>query len=243
MLLDNPRKVRRSRGTPSLLTGNLAYWALGEASGNRVDANPGAHDFAPVNAPANMAGKVGNAANFVQGSTQGLENASVTGILPTVTGWWVGCWAYINSAQSGNPMIFNVSPTSGATTLNRTLWLFWSVALTKFRTGAYASDGTTVAVLDSTLTGLANNTWHRLDWWHDPAAQQLKFRVNGTTDTLAWSNNTLFAGTSQGVGLGKQIGSTSQFLLTGGVDEVGIWNRPPTTTELAAVLAGNTYPF
>lgn len=246
----------------SLLTSLISWWDLSEFAGTRYDSVTtnhltdnntvtqatgvaGGNSLGTSNNPGNAAGKIGNAANFVYASSQGLimpDNADMS--MGAGVRMNVSCWIYLNSNNYDiyDIILKSVGPSNYE----------WGLAY-RGSTGSPAnvleffvtSDGTlgTYAFVQGTTFGqLSINTWYFIEAGYDGTNLYISVN-NGVRDTTAFSAD-IFNGTS-GVGIGDRDNSAGRFM-DGRIDAVGLWKRSLTAFEVAKLYkggAGREYPF
>lgn len=221
------RKFMR-RGGPSassLLTDLAAYWKMEEAGGAaRLNSVIGAGDLTDSGTVTQQVGRVGQAAGFAGAQTLSVPDSSVYRV--GGQDWTLAGWVYFTG--------------TGLTTL-------WgkSVAYHVFaRTNqieARSFDGSfNTAVAPYTQ---AATTWYFVCVQYVSSTKTLSISINnGTPGTVVTTNQLTDDGTQFSVG-----DSVAGFgALSGRVDELGLWKRALTPTQITALYnagAGTTYPF
>lgn len=210
-----------SGSVSSLLTGIDSYWKLDEASGNAIDsvaANVGTVFGTMVQ---NTAGKINTCYEFTSGDAYinigALLSSSVFSISVWVFRPALGVFFQIFAgADSGTDYLAFVINTD-----NR-------IYLTKAGYGGlYQSTGTVPAT-----------TWTHLVVTYD-AAGLAQFYIDGVLDDSGTDLQSLTWGTNL-------VGRDGGAFLDGKLDEIGIWNRVITPTEVTTLYNGGTglsYPF
>lgn len=227
----------------ALIDNLISYWKLDESSGNAEDIHS-TNDLTNNNTVTYTTGKINNGADFESGSSQSLsvaDNASlsITGALS------ISCWVNFESLPTGairalvskydsagqQSFLFGYREDTGPTGLH--------VRLT--------DDGTTdKAYLWSWTPSLS--TWYHVVMVYDPS------QATATDRVITYIN-----GSSQGVGTeswdASIYDSTASFRLgatddgnyfDGIIDEVGIWNKVLSSTEVTSLYnSGNglAYPL
>lgn len=227
----------------SLIDGLIHYWTLDEASGTRADSVGGAH-LTPVNSPTVVAGKIGNAVDLEEDSTQYFESSEIIDWsgdftfacwvkaeeLPAVTfyntlvhdgGVYDGCGVEIKNSFNGDLafIFFRGNPPPP-----------YDYCIT------HASEMATVG------------NWDLFIATHDATAKKIEassFGDDGVlrkfSNTYAWTNA---ASHAQNFRLGVKRDGTQSW--DGLIDEVGIWNRVLSDDELTSLYNnrdGLAYPF
>jgi hypothetical protein len=218
------------RSGVSLLSGLTAYWALGEASGTRFDSL-GVNNLSDNGGVGSATGIVGNGSSHTAASSQYL---SVGGSL-TANGVdrSLSMWVYPTnvSVQRG---IASGGP-AGAPLSTLPLFIVGyrrgggSGAFYVYCGGGYR-DGSTVAAL---------NTWYHVVYTYNASSTNVGLWINGTREVNLNQVDSQTAPT-------LYIGSGFTAYHDGRIDEVGLWSRELTSTEIALLYnngVGTSWPF
>ena len=117
IVLPSPRPVGSPKPPSTLLTGLIAYYKLGEASGTRVDSTANANNLTAVNNPGNSTGPNGNnCLATVSASSQEVKAANSSGLKWPGGDFTIARWAKYNTLQSFPPTIVTVSAIDATTT-------------------------------------------------------------------------------------------------------------------------------
>ncbi len=216
-------------GHATLVGGLISYWKLKDTADSH-----GSNTLTNNNGVTFVAGKIGDAANFVAASSQFLHvasNASLqTGdIAFTFSGWF--------KATSGAGTHCILAKDPAATANEYQLYVDNSDTRLNFA----VNDGATKTV---SVTGLSTSAWHFFVAWHDPVANKIFLQVdNGSVAETA--TGTLAVANSGAFGIGAL--AVPDFSLNdyeGPIDEIGFWKRLLTAqerTDLYNSGAGLTY--
>jgi len=204
------------------LTDNLiAYYKFDGNSNDSVGSNNGSDTSITYSA-----GKIGDAA-FFDGSSSRISLSSAASLASsfTVAGW----------ARTTTTAAYRTIYSSG-TALN-----FWRVGIDN--TGKLTFTEDNIADYMGT-TSMSTNTWTYFAFVKDgTGASNLTFYFNGTSDgTASVSTTTVPSG---GALFGAQGSSPANFW-SGGIDEVGLWDRALSGAEITQLYNGGsglTYPF
>lgn len=238
----------------TLLDGLVAYWALDEASGTRVD-KLGNNDLTAYNAPARVAGQVDYGAEFDYDLQTYLQREEAGDLPQGAEAWTIAIWwKPYNAYQVANEYawIFNL------------VYGWWGGNLTGFRfqlkgdgvTSAFMFDGAGGAPIQSDPIlhrdlddGPLWNTWI-FDWFtYDGTTFRAQRNRTGTIDEAVYRGMGTLAPRNVCIGgRGELYGGTlpAGTWLDGIVDEVGMWSRVLTSDELDELWnggAGVVYPF
>lgn len=214
-------------GTINLLDGLEAWWKLDEASGDALDAH-GANDLTDGNTVGSAAGKVNNARDFDDTSSEYFsiaDNASLSFGDEELT---IAGWCFM---QSGSGVIRTIAAKRQDTTIEYILRHDGGVS---GKLAFYvSSDGSSfTSTTANTFGATPNDTWMFVVAQHDPTNNLIKISVNnGAFDTAAHSTG-VFNGSSQ-FQLGCYVNTGTPSELWGGlIDEVGVWRRLLSDPEI-----------
>ena len=215
------------------LTDNLlAYWNFAEASGDRADAL-GTYNLTDNDTVEAVAGHIGNGATFA-GAAEKLTQATLdlSGKTEFTLSAWVelgvGSQVYFATVASALSCVGLVS--SGPHTNALTVYI-----------------GAASAFFDSVLSGAG--TWDHVVFRYDGAqstnATKLRAWVNGveTAATVIIGTIPTLLGGAAGFDVGWDGAGTYS---VGSVDELAVWDRALSETEIDALYNGGTglpYPF
>jgi hypothetical protein len=210
----------------SLLTGLVSYWKLDEASGTRVDSVVASANDLTANGTGGVGsavGKLGNGADFEASEGDYLINIANTTADSNVTfcGWFkpesVGAVSeFFSLGAGGNYRVL----------ANTTFLQFGSQAF-----GQTFNFGSVVA-----------GTWYHICAWYDADNNRVGASRNGVvSDAAALGAN----GAGTDIVLGARD-TTPTSPTDGMLDEVGMWSRVLTQTEITCLYGSGTppaYPF
>lgn len=210
------------------LTDNLvAYWRLDEASGTRADSSGNARSLTANGSPVSRTGKLGNAADFVPGSSQYLStaDATVSGTIVGTSGWTIAGWVYSDdNATRGLCTTFTTVGSSGLQALFHASYLVArDVAILWYNNAGSA----TIAASGASMTSGAWNFWAIK---FDPADGKVRVRTNATTGTGVTASGTFTTHGDFALGRDRPAGGPTYF--DGGIDDVGLWSRALSGAEL-----------
>ena len=86
------------------LTDLISHWPLNEVSGTRVDSH-GSNDLDDVNTVTQAAGKIGNAAEFVNDNDERLRHDDNADLSGADVDWTFAIWLYFDSKTARWPAI------------------------------------------------------------------------------------------------------------------------------------------
>lgn len=211
----------------SLLTGLIAFWKLGEASGTRSDS-VGSNHLADNNTVTQAAGKIGNAAQFTAVNQEWL-NILISGsdLLLSNQNFTLSCWIYLDTSQVSVNWL-DQRPGFSLYTLSSTPRLF------------IEGTGSAEAVWGSALS---TSTWYHIACWHEQGTGVSISVNNGTPVFTSYAGGIINTATYFNIGA---YSDGSAGWIDGRVDAVGIWHRLLTADERTALYnggAGIEYPF
>lgn len=207
----------------SLATGLSAYWKMDEASGTRVDSL-GANNATVTGTVSSNTGKRDNAIEVATGANYLSAGTNIT---PSGSDRSVACWVYPTDVAAQRSFL-----SSGIAYNNANpLWMLvlrqggGSGPFSVYHAGSYVN-GSTVA---------STSTWYHVAYTF--ASSVALLYVNGALEGSVFAADSGFAGA---IFMGNSFS-----LFAGRMDEVGIWNRALTSTEVAQLYNGGsgvTYP-
>lgn len=238
--LPHRRKAFRSGGGSGPFGGLVSttdlvsHWKLDEVSGTRYDSH-GENHLADNNTVTSVAGKLGNAAEFVAVNAERLtisDNESLS--LGADSAFTVACWAYCiedGSISYDRALAGHGSTMPGGTSM---AWaLDYTSSATNRRMQFNVSNGTTNAIAEVQSNPLADEAWHFLVGWHDPTADKIYFQIdNGTPNETDWAGGTMDASSTFAIG---RWGSQAAYRWNGGIDSFSFWKRVLTSGERTAL--------
>lgn len=237
--LDPLNKGYAPRST--LYDGLVSYWKLSEASGTRNDSF-GTNHLTDVNTVGQAAGKLGDAASFVAASSEQLtvaDNAS----LDLTTAMSISFWLYRDTASADHAFFGKWTfATDGGWVIQSGSGGGAHVQIFIATSAADAGGGCNmrfdnvltaatwqhvVMIYDGTLSGNSN----RLKVYVDGVAASLNVHAGAVPATLRADTATLRFGA---------FGGSLTRYLNGRLDDVALYNRAITSTEVALLwLSGS----
>jgi RHS repeat-associated protein len=227
---------------------NIAYWKFDESSGNASSA-VGGNTFTNNNSVAFSAGKINNAASFSGNNFFNIDDASQTG-LDFSSDFSVSAWVNFSVLLSNGDnfqlinkwndtvsapkwsYMFNVKNNSGTYQL---VFATYRGTSGSFTLGDYSE-------VVKNFPSLTTNTWYHIVV--TKSGTTVTFYINGSlldSGTLAFSN---IADSNADVRTGRGWGGSTS--ANAKVDEVGMWNRALTASEVTQLYnsgSGLQYPF
>jgi uncharacterized protein len=213
----------------TLLNGILAYWSFNQTLS---DSTPNGFNLTAVNTTY-TSGIISSGLNFALGSNGYANNLSIS----AGQSWSISCWNNISSfivgtsqAIWGTGAVPNTPQTGDCT-------LYLNSNLIR----VYNGIGGQTDIITTFVPQL--NTWNHYVVTASPDAMLLYIN-NSLAGTMALPADNSFTGLSFCDFLGE--GSLGNYPIDGSVDEVGVWNRPLTATEISSLYnsgAAKTYPF
>lgn len=243
----------------TLLDGLAAYWPMD--GGDYSDATACGRDLTPHNAPATVAGKIGDAVGFTAATGQWLSSADAA-LKPGDTDWtWAG---WVNLTDKAD--YYTVAAQRGNDERGWLLWYHKQTVLDYyvFQINDDGSTGNGDPYICDTIGFNGGNPpedeWVFLAARHDSVRGFGHLFVNGTAPSSSGSH---FAGeygasdyyspypgsplpSAADFTIGRVDSTSNRRYMNGAVDEAGFWNRWLSNAEIAALYnggAGLAYPF
>lgn len=208
----------------------LSYYKLDESSGNASDS-VGSNTLTNVGTATYSSAKINNGVDL-NGSSQYLNGGNVLNL--TTGAWTFSAW--IKVTTTGSYEFIGGRSESGFSS-------DWYMRVTntnkaeiEFRNGASAD------LVIGAVT-VADNTWHHIVGLRN--GTNVLLYVDGSADGSATDNN-YNCSNSLDFHLGADSAGALNFKFNGQIDEVGIWNRALSSTEITELYnagAGKQYPF
>jgi len=224
----------------TLNDGIVAFWPLGEASGNALDS-VGGNTLTSNGAVGQAAGigGVGHSRSF-NGSSQYFNATSNTSLRFGNVDWTMVVWIYTTDL-SVDQGVFDKGSAANSDGEAEGLFI---TSDGKVSTFLYHTNGVgSTEVTASTFGNLSANTWYMFSSWFDATNQTINVSINAGTVDSQGTAGAAFAGGTADFLLGSD--STSD-LWKGRLQYAGKWRRILTQTELTQLYnsgAGKAYPF
>jgi hypothetical protein len=209
----------------ALIDDLVAYWKMDEASGNAIDAHA-ANDLTDNNGVGTGTGKINGGRAFTRASSHYLSSGLVPSLPMSISVWFSLAATAINVNIVGGGQALSDNNAWG-------LYVNSSDIL-----GFFASDGSASPDIMTGGGGLSASTlYHAVCVWRSATDRELYLNTSSVDTssvnrTLSASNDRFTIGTYAGGTLGDYMG--------GVIDEVGIWNRALTTTEISDLYNGGS---
>jgi hypothetical protein len=226
-----------STTTSSLLTGLMSYWKLDEtvAGANAVDAK-GLTTLTNTSCTTNQAGKIGTSFQFNGASPSYLGHLATTYEIATTLS--VSCWFKTSStgvykclmgdANSGGDYGYELDITD----TNVVEWMVRDNNQTPASAGY------------SDSTNVCDGNWHHVVGTFDGTYAKLYLDGSLKGTSSAWAHNISYVGGNAYFDIGMRGWDGIPY--TGYIDEIGIWSRAITLTEVQTLYNSNSakaYPF
>jgi hypothetical protein len=219
-----------SGGAGFPLTNLVSYWKLDETSGTRFDSY-GTNDLSDNNIVGSTTGKVGNAAQFVAANAQFLSHIDNAALSMGDIDFSVTAWAYFDTiGASGNSIVskYHLLATQ------REYAVVQEGSTFKFYV---SSDGLNTTTVVATSPTISTGQWYFIVAWHDASANSINIQVNNGTVFSAAHTTGVLDGTSDFY-LGRLGFTFATYDFDGRIDEVSLWKRILSSTEITALWNG-----
>jgi hypothetical protein len=218
--------------------GIIAYWKLNEASGSVLDALslfPGTVSGSPTR---NVAGKLSTCYTFASASSQSIGMGTNASLRPT-SGLTVAFWIKTSTAENGM-VVSNYGLTGSGP------YYSWGYEIAMVANGYIyfdtyqGSNGSGCGT--NTTANIANNTWHFVVCTYDNV--NARIYVDGTLSATSSTGSGIMYYQASAFTIAARSGGGVYY--NGSLDEVGLWSRALTATEVTTLYnagTGKTYPF
>ena len=216
-----------------------AHWKFDEASGQRNDSKSTNH-LTDNNTVTQVAGKLGNAAQFTAANSEYLsiaDNAALSHGDFDFT--WAG-WVYLDNLTAVRTFL-EKRPAAGAAQ-DIEFRINYENTPNRFRTYIGNASSFTSRLADS-FGNVPATTWCFIVAWHNSVADTLNIQVNnGPVDSVAWAGGSY--NSTGPLEFGRQTNGAAYH--NGRLDSWSRWNRVLTADERAYLYNlgnGIEYPF
>lgn len=222
------------------LTDNLvSYWELEDATDSH-----GSNDLTESGSPSYVSGKLGNCVDLESSSSQYLSitDASQSGL--DLTGdHTISAWLSFETAPTSAQQAI-INKWHGGT--SSYIYRFDNNGSGVSRLEAFYDDGTSTENLNINFSSEPTlNTFYHFVITYDASASQVELFINNSSQGTATGTLTSIRDGTAPFGLGANPSTPSDYF-DGKIDEVGIWSRILTTSEISDLYnSGNGlgYPF
>lgn len=228
------------------LTDNLvSYWKLDESSGDAADS-VGSNTFTNTNTVTYDSGKINNG-SVHNGTNQYFLNSTPYTLERTINAWikldvnnayqGILCWLNYVNGTNYKGALFRVTNTG------------------KLQAIESIVSGTATDIIITSAETLATGTWYMVTMTATAATTStsttLQLYLNGvllSATCTASKARTAFSPAANNCALGTELfpANTSSYEMDGMIDEVGVWSRALTSTEVTELYnsgTGRQYPF
>ena len=201
----------------AVITENLvAAWFLNETSGNRADAI-GSNDLVDVNTVGYVAGKVSNAAHFIENNEEKFTCAGHTDLTIGDNDWQLTCWVRSQDLDADQFYIGRWDYSNN----RREYKVIYQNTADRF-SFASSSDGTLQPVIAADTFGAPSlNTWYFISVRYDKTNDKIGISINnGAWDELSVPDGGIYVNTATDLEVAY---STGYNYADADIDSVHIW--------------------
>jgi hypothetical protein len=225
-------------GSSTLNTSLVSFWKLDEASGTRSD-EIGSNDLTDNATVAQVAGKLGNAADFEQDNEPPVEHLSIADNSSLSTGdidYTFAFWVNRESDDGADKTVVSKASTGA---LRWEYQIYYDDSSDEYDIAIYPGTNIAIARIGSGVgSASATGTWDFVVAGQDATNNQAFIQINnGTRQTVALS--------------GTSIDGTSAFLVgsfdtnglnqwDGGIDAMGFWKKTLSLAEVSDLYNSGT---
>lgn len=223
----------------SLLTGLISYYKLDGNSNDSIGSNNGTDTAISY---STSYGKINQGASFNgTNSTIAIGTLSSYSFIQNTGNFSISFWCKINSTSNQCIILGN----NAATTVQKGLYIFQNRGTLELAvTNGISGDFTIDLVLSTFFT---DTNWHYIIITSDYSSNLVAIYKDGALYISAGMHNRSLptGNSSQNLAFGYSTGYSGYFY-NGYLDEVGIWNRALSSTEVTQLYNGGVgiqYPF
>jgi hypothetical protein len=225
-----------SRVSAALTDNLVGYWKLDETSGTTAIDSLDDHNGL-TNATVNQAGIINTAYSF-NGTNQEVKLKDTNSLVYSDIS--LAVWVYLNNLTAEQYPIYKIDSTQ----TRRFGFQIWSNRI--YFSKNFGSAGGWAVSKD--ITGMSG-AWHYIVATHSDTNGTALYWDGNLVDYNSSATSTLTTTTAFEYYIGRFNGSltaSTNYWFNGKIDEVGLWNKVLTSTEVTALYnggAGYTYPF
>jgi len=219
-----------------------AFWTLDEASGTREDSHTNNLDLTDNNTVAQVAGKIGNAADFTAANSESLSNSGNDSHFQTTDDFTYCYWVKLKNLSAIHDLV-----GKWGTGANREYVSLFLNSSTRFQHYIGRGPSTFTAATANSFGAPSADVWYFVANFFDKSAStygDVGISVNG--GTIDWASLASAAQTSGTddftVGALPTIGRYSD----SSIDQVGFWKRLLDSDDIDLLYNdgdGRAYPF
>lgn len=243
-VLDNPLPL----GEVGL--GIVSYWNFDASGGNAQDIL-GLNPLTNNNTATYTTGKINNAIDLEASSSQyfSVTDADQIG-LDILKDIGISAWIKLESLPGSGVTYTIVSKWQGLQAVGQSYILAYGNSSGTYRIEGNVNDGTDMRYLYYNTT-LSTGVWYHIVWTWKASDSSMKLYIDGAdtgasaagiaVSSILNGNSPLRVGSSN-----TAAGTSASNFFDGIIDEVGIWNRTLSGTEVSELYNGGngvTYPF
>ena len=227
------------RGIMAITDSLQSYYKCDEASGNLIDIHGGLDLTETGGTIASVSGKVGNARDFELADTEYFTRADEAAHSMGNIDFSVQAWAKVESDTDFGTIIAKGNLATNDVEYYLIYRGFGGADLFEFT----ISDSVNGNVSTQWSAQATTGTWYHIIGYHDATANTIGIVVDdGVPVTSAWTFGSYDSGHPLRVGADATPGS----YYDGIADEIGIWKKVLSATEITALYNGGdgfAYPF
>jgi hypothetical protein len=209
----------------------IAYWSLGEASGNAIDAHS-THDLTETGGTiASAAGKVGNCRDFEADNADYFNIASNGDLEFGDVNFSGQAWIRLETNGVRQVVLAKDIDTPASSR-------DFGLIITSGNAAQFYINGSQEGVVDWGST-LSTATWYHVCFGHSASANEVWITVNGGTPVTFATSGAAVSSASSPFRIGARAYSGFEDYFDGLIDEVGLWERD-IRTDVAALYNGGS---
>lgn len=220
-----------------------AYWKMDESSGNIADSSGNSNTGTNVNTTAFATGKINNGADLENASSNyfSVADSASTSITGDLT---CNLWFKPESDIGDNQGLL-VKRDNTTTNISYVVYITTGLNQVHF---VNSTDGTNTNSTDVNvaITALNTGTFYMISLVYTASSGQIEVFINGVSvGTASSAKTSIFNGTAP-LRIGSLTDAGGTTYTDGILDEVGLWARALSSTEISQLYnggAGLAYPF
>jgi hypothetical protein len=230
----------------TLLTGIRAYWKFNEASGTLYDSTANANNLDVISGSPTYraAGKIDSGFTF-NSDTDVISKASSTNIRPTGATFSVSFWVKFSTLPSVGGSSQNIFVITDSTTGTGYAIRILGASDNSIHLVIYNATPTQYQWY-STSNIINDNNWHHVVCIAKGNGLSGEVWVDNADDNVSADTQSGNIITADGATVLGNISAAGGEAFLGTLDEVGVWNKALTSTEVSSLYnsgSGRSYPF
>jgi len=226
----NQRLLRPMANFAGLRVDLVAYWPLNEDAASNVDvtavdATGRGNNLVSNNTVPSTPGLIGNARRFVRSNLEYLSGTHSDLNLGEIA-WTITFWFFASTGSSNQIQCLIGKDTANA----RQFGIFFNNPTTNsLRIEAFTTTGSEIG---AQIDGLSRNQWNFVSVTHETNSADILLSVNRSSSSTTTRTSGNWASFNSQFNIGRRQFPTFEFYADCDIDEVAVWHRALSGSEL-----------